>query len=71
MSQIANGPHFEAFYVPWISLEDKYYLQKVGQDLCRRPDSEVNYFVQGQDFLHMFKRRILLKPQKRASPRDG
>jgi hypothetical protein len=23
--------HFEAFYVSWISLEDKYYLQKAGQ----------------------------------------
>jgi hypothetical protein len=40
--------HFEAFYASWISLWDKYYLQKGGQDLCRRPDSEVSNYVQGQ-----------------------
>ena len=43
-----TGLHFEAFYASWISLWDKYYLQKGGQDLCRRPDSEVSNYVQGQ-----------------------
>jgi len=46
--EVQTSLHFEAFYVSWISLEDKYYLQKAGQDFCRRRDSEVNYFVQGQ-----------------------
>ena len=42
------GLHFEAFYASWISLWDKYYLQKGRQDLCRRPDSEVSNYVRGQ-----------------------
>jgi hypothetical protein len=32
--------------VSWISLEDKYYLQKEGQDLRQKVDSAVNNFVQ-------------------------
>jgi len=46
-NEVQIGLHFEAVYVSWISLEDKYYLQKAGRDFCRRQDSEVNYFVQG------------------------
>jgi len=41
------GLHFEAFYASWISLEDKYYLQKGGQDLRQKVDSAVNNLVQG------------------------
>jgi len=41
-----TGLHFEAFYVSWISLRDKYYPQKGGQDLCQKADSAVNNFVQ-------------------------
>ena len=40
--------HFEALSVSWIFPEDRYYLQKAGQDFCRRQDSPANYFVQGQ-----------------------
>ena len=30
--RMQTGLHFEAFYASWISLWDKYYLQKGGQD---------------------------------------
>ena len=42
-----TGLHFEAVYVSWISLEDKYYTQKARQDLRQKVDSAVNYFIQG------------------------
>lgn len=44
---IQTGLHFEAFYASWISLWDRYYQQKGGQDLCRRLDFEVSNYVQG------------------------
>ena len=47
-SGLQTGLHFEAFYAPWISLEDKYYLQKGGQDLRQKVDSTAKNFVQGQ-----------------------
>jgi hypothetical protein len=43
-----TGLYFEALYASWISLWDTYSLQKGGQDVCRRPDSEVSNYVQGQ-----------------------
>src|SRR5262245_20658970 len=53
--------HFEALYVSWIFPEDRYYLQKAGQDFCRRQDSPANYFVQGHISLRTFK------PAKKAT----
>ena len=47
-SGLQTGLHFEAFYASWISLEDKYYLQKGGQDLRQKVDSTAKNFVQGQ-----------------------
>ena len=43
-----TGLHFEAFYVSWIYVSDKYYMRNVGQDLRRKADSAVSNSVQVQ-----------------------
>jgi hypothetical protein len=48
MAHEQTGLHFEAFYASWIFLSDKYYLQKVGQDLRQKGDFAAIINVEGQ-----------------------
>jgi hypothetical protein len=48
---VQTGLHFEAFYVSWIYVSDKYYMRNVGQDLRRKADSAVSNSVQVHSFI--------------------
>jgi hypothetical protein len=65
-----TGPHFEAFYVSWISLRKIYFMHIVRQDLRQNPDFAAIINVEGHSILLQSSHGALPYPVMGRGPQD-